>query len=171
MKTLLLLPTLALSALAVSGSPIVQVRDVPNAPTVAIVGWDALTAEYGVRTRLRRDGTHLGDGRAGDHRLFLSSVFVEANGGFLHAVTHTGKLLRTTGAVRDEDACRFGNVCSPRQTLGLALSDELLRSSRDSLVVTMRPKTGRNWTIRLDRPLIDAYLATMDSVSAALKQQ
>lgn len=172
MKTFALVSAAALVASAGFASPIVQVRDLPNAPAIDIVAWDADHAEYGFRTRLRRDGSHLGEGRVGDHRLFISSSFVSANGAFSHAVTHTGKLLRVTNTVRDVDACRFGGgVCSPAQTIGLSVADKFLRENRDSLVVTLRPQTGRNWSIRLDRALIDAYLSAMDSVSAALKKQ
>jgi hypothetical protein len=170
MKPLALIAATLVVAFTTSADPIVQVRDVPNAPNVVIVGWDPESAEYGLRTRLRRDGSHVGEGRVGEHRLFLSSVFVTANGGFAHAVAHTGKLLRTTSTARDMEACQFGSVCTPSRTVGLGVSDELLRENRDSLVVTLRPATGRNWTIRLDRPVIDAYLATMDSVSASLKK-
>jgi hypothetical protein len=174
MKTLALISTAFLVAFATFAIPVIQVRDVPNAPNIVIVGWEAGDANYGLRTRLRRDGSHLGEGRVGEHRLFLSSVFVEANGGFAHAVAHNGKLLRNiTGArdtVRDVDACRFGNVCSPAKTVGVGVSDEFLRENRDSVVVTLRPRTGRHWTIRLDRSLIDAYLGAMDSVSASLKR-
>lgn len=172
MKTLALLTTTVLAAYAVSASPVVQVRDDPNAPAIAIVAWESSSAEFGLRTRLRRDGSHLGEGRVGDHRLFISSSFVQANGAFTHAVSHNGKLLRITNTVRDVDACRFGGgVCSPAQTIGLSVADKFLRENRDSLVVTLRPQTGRNWSIRLDRPLIDAYLNTMDSLSASLKKQ
>lgn len=187
MKTLALITALAGAAFATSSSPIVQVRDIANGPTVAIVGWDANQAEFGLRTRLRRDGSHLGEGRAGEHRLFINTTFVESNGGFQHAVAHTGKLLRSTANARkmdnlptakilddftifqDEDACRFDNVCSPRKTVGIGVSDEFLRENRDSLVVTLRPKTGRKWEVRFDKALIDAYLGTIDSTSAALK--
>lgn len=171
MKTLALFSAAFLAVFATFTTPVIQVRDVPNAPNIVIVGWDAEDANYGLRTRLRRDGSHQGDGRVGEHRLFLSSVFVETNGGFAHAVAHNGKLLRTLGSARDWDACRFGNACSPGQIVGLGVADELLRENRDSLVVTLRPRTGRRWTIRLDRSLIDAYLGAMDSVSASLKKR
>lgn len=160
----------AFVALAASRVPIVQVRDLPNAPSIDIVGWEPGEAQFGLRTRLRRDGTLLGAGR-GDHRLFLSTVFVDAKGGFNIANAHTGKVFRKMAEEKDMDACRFDNVCSAAETVGLAVDDELLRANRDSLVVTLRPKTGRNWSIRLEKPLIDAYLATIDSVSASLKKQ
>ncbi len=170
MKTLALISAAFLAVFATVATPVVQVRDLPNAPDIVIVGWDAGNAEFGLRTRLRRDGSHLGDGRVGEHRLFLSSVLVEANGGFARAVAHNGKLLRNAGTARDVDACRFGSVCSPATTVGIGVSDEFLREHRDSLVVTLRPKTGRHWTVRLDGSTIAAYLSTLDSVSASLKK-
>ena len=169
MKSIILLSSVALTALTAYAAPVIQVRDDPKAPTVAVIGWDAGSAEYGLRTRLRRDGSHLGEGRAGDHRLYLSSSFVESSGGFVHAVAHTGKLLKTTSTLRDVDACRFG-PCTPVLSSGLAVSDEFLREHRDSLIVTLRPKTGRSWSIRLDGAVIGAYLAAIDSVSATLKK-
>ena len=169
MKCILLLFSGVLTAMTAFGTPVVQIRDVANAPTVSVIAWDASNAEFGLRTRLRRDGSHLGEGRVGDHRLYLSSSFVESSGGFVHAVAHTGKLLKTTATLRDVDACRFG-ACTPNMAAGLAVSDEFLREHRDSLVVTLRPKTGRNWSIRLDGAVIGAYLSAIDSVSATLKK-
>jgi len=171
MKIATLLAAPLLVALGKFGSPVVQVRDMPNAPTVAIVAWDADNTDVGLRTRLSRDGKDLGDGRVGEHRLYLNSVFVDAQGGFAHAVAQDGKLLRTTDPARDVDACRFDNVCSPRETVGLGVSDEWLRKHRDSLVVTLRPRAGQNWTIRIDGSVINAYLNTIDSVSAAMKKK
>lgn len=169
MKITTLLSVCSLTAFASFATPVVQVRDFPNAPDVAVVAWDAADSEVGLRTRLRRDGSHLGAGRVGEHRLYLSSYFVEARGGFAHAVAHDRKLLRNAGAARDADACRLNNVCSPGTTIGLGVPDEWLRQHRDSIVVTFRPRTGQNWTIRLDGSVIDAYLTTIDSVSASLK--
>ena len=173
MKTLVLLSAALIGATIAPRVPVIQVRDIPNAPTVSIVGWEAGEAQFGLRTRLRRDGSHLGEDRSGDHRLYLSSAFVKARGDSnTISVAHTGKVLRRSpGSERDVDACRFGNVCSPGETVGLNVPDEFLRENRDSLVITFRPRGGRNWSIKLDRPLLDAYLTTIDSVSAALKTQ
>lgn len=171
MKIATLLSAPFLVALGKFGTPVVQVRDFSNTPVVAIVAWDAGNADVGLRTRVDRDGKDLGDARVGEHRLYLSSVFADAQGGFAHAVTHDGKLLRTTGNARDVDACRLGNVCSPRETVGLGVSDEWLRQHRDSLVVTLRPRAGQNWTIRIDGSVINAYLSAIDSVSAAMKKR
>lgn len=171
MKIASLLSAPFLIAFGKFATPVVQVRDFSNTPTVAIVAWDSDNADVGLRTRLGRDGKDLGDARVGEHRLYLSSVFVDARGGFAHAVAQDGKLLRTTGSARDMDACRLDNICSPRETIGLGVSDEWLRQHRDSLVVTLRPRTGQNWTIRIDGSVINAYLNTIDSVSAAMKKK
>ena len=166
-----LIPAVFLLAFASFQTPVVQVRDVANAPTIPILAWDAGDADYGLRTRINRDGQDIGEARRGEHRLYLSSAFVDARGGFAHAVAQDGKLLRNANDEDDPDACRFNNVCSPRRTIGLGVPDEWLRKHRDSLVVTFRPRTGQNWSIRLDGPVINAYLNTIDSVSASLKKK
>jgi len=171
MKIATLLSAPFLIAFGKFGTPVVQVRDFSNTPVVAIVAWDADNADVGLRTRVGRDGKDLGDARVGEHRLYLSSIFVDSHGGFAHAVAHDGKLLRTTSNARDVDACRLDNICSPRETVGLGVSDEWLRQNRDSVVVTLRPRTGQNWTIRIDGSVIKAYLNTIDSVSAAMKKK
>lgn len=174
MKTFALFSAFLLAGFATAATPIVQVRDVPTMPFVGIVAWQPGEAAFGLRTRLRRDGSHLGEHRSGEHRLYLATNFVEANGPWNHAIAHTGKLLRNiTGprdTVRDVDACRYGGGCSPNKTVGIGVPDEFLRQNPDSLVISLRPKTGRNWTIMLDGQLIKAYLATVDSVAASLKK-
>ena len=169
MKPLGLIALSSLAALGIFDSPVVQVRDVSSAPVVSIVAWDAADANVGIRTRLRRDGSMLGQDRVGEDRLYISSSVVDAKGGFALAVAQDGKLLRNAGKQSDPDACRFGDVCSPRSTVGLGVPDEWLRQHQDSLVVTMRPHDGQNWTVRLDGTVIKAYLAAVDSASAALK--
>jgi hypothetical protein len=171
MKTIALLSAVVLAGFARFQTPIIQVRDVSNAPTIAIVGWDATDGDYGLRTRINRDGQDIGDARRGEHRLYLNPAFVDARGGFALAVTQDGKLLRHASNEDDPDACRYNNVCSPAHTIGLGVPDEWLRQHRDSLVVTFRPRTGQNWTIRLDGAVINGYLNTIDSVSASLKKK
>lgn len=171
MKIATLLSAPLLLAFGKFGTPVVQVRDFPNAPVVAVVAWDTDDADVGLRTRVDHEGKDLGDARVGEHRLYLSSVSVDAHGGFAHAVAHDGKLLRTTSDARDVDACRLNNVCSPRETVGLGVPDEWLRKHRDSIVVTLRPRSGQNWTVRIDGSVINAYLNTIDSVSAAMKKK
>jgi hypothetical protein len=170
MKITALLSAPLLVLFARLGPAIVQVRDLPNAPIISIVAWDPDDANVGLRTRLGRDGKDLGDARGGEHRLYLDSTLVDAHGGFAHAVAQDGKLLRNVATARDVDACRFGNVCSPRETVGLGVPDEWLRQHRDGIVVTLRPRTGQNWTVSIDGGVVDAYLKTIDSVSASLKK-
>lgn len=148
-----------------------QVRDVGKSPVIAVVAWDGADAAFGLRTRINREGVDIGEARRGEHRLYLAPAFVDAHGGFALAVTQDGKLLRHMGNERDPDACRFDNVCSPSQTIGLGVADEWLRQHRDSLVVTFRPRTGQNWIVRLDGSVINAYLNAIDSVSASLKKK
>lgn len=169
MKPLALIALASVAAFGAFETPVVQIRDVPSSPVVSIVAWDAGDANVGIRTRLRRDGSMLGQDRVGEDRLYISSSVVDARGGFALAVAQDGKLLRNAGKESDADACRFGNVCSPQSTIGLGVPDEWLRQHRDSLVVTMRPHDGQNWTVRLDGSVIAAYLAAVDSASAALK--
>jgi hypothetical protein len=171
MKKTTLFSALFLAAFAGFQTPVVQVRDVSNAPTIAILAWDAADADYGLRTRINRAGEDIGEARRGEHRLYLNPAVVDAHGGFAHAVAQDGKLLRQTSNEDDPDACRFNHVCSPSHTVGLGVSDEWLRQHRDSLVVTFRPRTGQNWTVRIDGPVINAYLNAIDSVSASLKKQ
>ncbi|MGH7604667.1 MAG: hypothetical protein ACRENK_11810 [Gemmatimonadaceae bacterium] len=171
MKTAALISAISLVAFAPFDTPIVQVRDVPNSPLIAILAWDAADAAYGLRTRINRDGENIGEARRGEHRLYLDQAFVDAHGGFALAVAQDGKLLRHASNEQDPDACRFDNVCSPRQTVGLGVADEWLRQHRDSVVVTLRPRTGQNWSVRFDGSLINAYLNTIDSVSASLKKK
>jgi len=171
MKPLALLSAVLLVAFARFQQPMVQVRDVPNTPTIPILAWDGGETDYGLRTRINREGEDIGDARHGEHRLYINSSFVDAHGGFAHAVAQDGKLLRQASDAQDPDACRFNNVCSPNHTVGLGVPDEWLRKHPDSLVVTFRPHTGQDWTIRLDGSVIHAYLNTIDSVEASLKKK
>lgn len=165
-----LLSGVSLVAFAAFQRPVVQVRDVPNAPTITVLAWDAGTPDYGLRTRINREGEDIGDVRHGEHRLYLSSGFANAHGDFATAVTQDNKFLRRVSPAQDPDACKFGE-CTPANTIGLGVSDEWLRKHPDSLVVTFRPHTGQNWSIRLDGSIIKAYLSTIDSVEASLKKK
>lgn len=157
------------SVAAFRANATVQVRDIPNTPSIAIVAWTPGSGEYGLRTRIGRDGEHLGVSRKGEHRLYLDSKFAENQGGFAHASVN-GKVLRSTGSERDMDACKFGE-CSPQTTVGVGVSDEVLRENKDKFVVQLRPRGQRPWEITLRQDLIEAYLAAVDSVSASLKKQ
>jgi hypothetical protein len=171
MKKTALFAVVCLAGFGSFQTPVVQVRDVANAPTISVLAWDGGDADYGLRTRINREGEDIGEARHGEHRLYLNTAFADAHGAFAHAVAQDGKLLRRTKDENDTDACRFDNVCTPRQTIGLGVPDEWLRKHSDSLVVTFRPTTGQNWTLRLDGSVIKAYLNTIDSVSASLEKK
>jgi hypothetical protein len=149
---------------AAAAAPVVRVRDFPGAAATTVVGWIAAESAYGLRTRVRRDGT-LGGSRDGEHELYLDVLYVQNRAGFSHAATPGGLLLRRSGQRRDIDACRGGEPCSPMEITGLVLPDTLLRADRDSLVVVMHRLAGGNWHVTLPRSLIDAYLAAVDSVA------
>ena len=153
------------------GPPVIQIRQFPASATVAVLGWDADDPAVGLRAQLRRDGTLVGDDRYGDHRLYLSTIYANAQGGFVRAMVEPRTLLRAVRPSRDYDACWGGKQCSPMETVGVRIPDELLRASRDSLVVTFYAPRGSNWSIALRGELIHAYLRAVDSTAAALRNK
>lgn len=168
MKTLALICAAVLAATA-AASNVIQVRDVPNANTVSVLAWSVGESNFGIRTRIGRDGKIVGEGRAGDHRLYVDAAVADAKGGFTRAVVPPSTNLRLLNKEKDTDACRFG-ACSPMEAYGVNLADKLLRESKGDIVVQFRPSTGDNWEYTLRRDLISAYLATVDSVAASFKK-
>jgi len=161
-------------ALAVAGDtgappPVVQVRAFPKSSVVSVVAWDADDAAFGLRTSVTRTGELVSDDRFGDHRLYLTPLFVHEMGGFTHAAVTPGQLLLGTGWQRDEYACFYGKDCSPIVTLGVRVPDSLLRANRDSLVITFS-RVGDPWMLTLRRELIAAYLKSVDSVVAETRR-
>lgn len=146
-------------------APTVQVRDISFAPTVNVVAWSPDESAVGLRAWLRRDGVLLRD-----HRLYVSTYAVARNH-FVRAKLQD-QPLRLVGVMRDRDAC-YGRAenCSPPETFGAYVSDAVLRANRDSLPVTFESLTGNELRITLQRELIDAYLASVDSTSAALRNK
>jgi len=138
---------------------------------VSVVGWTSDETAYGLRAEVSRAGDLVGGYRRGDHRLYLTPVYVSDMGGFSHAMVSPGALLRHSGVSRDYDACPYGDSCSPRETIGIGIPDSVLRTHRDSLVVMFRRRDASDWTITVRRELIDAYLGAVDSVTAALRRK
>jgi hypothetical protein len=152
-------------------SPIVQVRDFPRSAVVSVVAWDSDDAEFGLRASVARTGELVGGERFGDHRLYLSPLYVRYMGGFSYAaILPSGQLLRRAEGQRDYYSCYYGNKCSPMSTLGVRMPDSLLRANRDSLVVTFFRPIGETWTLTLRRELIAAYLQRVDSVVGELRR-
>lgn len=154
-------------------TPTVVVRYYSFSPTVAVVGWDAEDGMYGLRVAMRRDGSLIPD-----HQLFVSTYyfpdyrfFARAN---WDAFTQTMELARPlvyTGLSRDVHHCEGDNHCSAYETLSARIPDEFLRASRDSIVVKLHGRAGREEIITLHREMIDAYLKTVASVALELKSQ
>ena len=160
------------SATDIAGAPppIVQVRDFWRSSVVSIVAWDASDAAFGLRTSVSRKGVLVGGRQFGDHRLYMTPYYAQDMGGFKYASVTPGKLLLSAGSQRDSYSCFYGNDCSPRMTVGIAVPDSLLRAHRDSLVVTFFPARLEPWKIALRPELVAAYLQKVDSVVAEMKK-
>lgn len=142
----------------------VEVRYFPFSPTVAVVAWAPAEAAYGLRAWIRRDGSLIRD-----HRLYVSTYYEPAVRAFPQAVVPSKPLL-VTGISHDIYACYFGDSCSPPETFGARVPDEVLRG-RDSVAVKFYGRGGRELVVTIRRDLIDAYVAAVDSVSAALRRR
>ncbi|MGH7520947.1 MAG: hypothetical protein ACREMI_06685 [Gemmatimonadales bacterium] len=143
----------------------IEVRYYAHSPTVTIVGWDAGDAGYGLRAWLRRDGSLIED-----HRLYVGTYYPRRRPVFTRAMA-SSRPVRLTGVSRDVHACVGGKPCSPLETFGALISDELLRSNLDSIPVTFYDRGERVLVITLRRDLIDAYLGRLDSVVAVMRKK
>ena len=149
---------------AANEPPIVQLRYFSFSPTVSVVAWPAEDGSYGLRTSVRRDGSLVRD-----HSLYVATYSEPWVRGLYLAVAPP-RQFRRQGVSRDTFACYFGK-CSPFETLGVRITDEYLRGNRDSVAMRLYGRDGRALTITVRRDLIDAYLAAVDSVSAALRRR
>ncbi len=144
------------------GGPVIQVRDFPGASIVEVVAWSASEPTFGVRTWVRRSG-------AADryHRLWVNSDF--GPGG--RDVAQAQGLKRPLPVTNATDAqnCLAGK-CSPNSTFGARLPDGPFRDSKEDVAVKFITSGGSDFTFTLRRGLIDAYLATVDSVVASLRK-
>ncbi len=151
----------------------VAVRYFSFSPSVSVVAWDSATAEYGLRSRVRRDGTLIRD-----HEFYVSTFhFADYRnfvGGAWQAFSHSMNVARPlnfVGFARDERFCDGDQGCSPFETLRVRIPDDFLRASEDSLVVRVFGRGGREETLTLQRDVIDRYLRTVSSVATALRRQ
>ena len=157
-------PSVVDTAGAPEDAPTVELRYFSFSPTVSVVAWSGQTADYGLRSWVRRDGSLVRD-----HRLYVGTLYEPWVRGLRLATAAPGQF-RMLGVSRDTYACHWGK-CSPFETIGVRIPDDVLRASRDSVAVTLYGWSGRELTITLRRDLIDAYLAAVDSVSAALRKR
>ncbi len=153
--------------------PVIQIREFPGSAHVTIVAWSPEASNYGLRSDVnRRDGTLAGNWRMGDHQLYVSSAHVQDHGGFTRAWVRPvppGPVLRHGVARPDRQACQGGEGCAPMHVVNVQMPDDLLRQHGDSMVMTFTGGRDRDWKIRLDGELIQAYLRAVDSVSAAVR--
>lgn len=148
--------------------PIVQLRAFRGAARTAVVAWTPWDNQFGLRTDVNEDGSLVGALRSGEHRLFVSAQLVQNNGDSREAMLGPQKrTLAFLGFKGDDQACRFGDACSPLWLAEFNVPDQILRAQRDSFVVTFRSTVTHDWSITLRPELIDRYLATVDSVAAA----
>lgn len=161
-------PVLAAADTATKAPPVVQVRDFKSSSVVSVLAWEADEARIGLRSEVSRKGTLVG-GRLGDHVLYLTPFYVWYMGGFAHAIAEPGKPLLGIGTLTDPYNCFYGSRCSPMTAIGVRLPDALLRTHRDSLVVTFLPSGRDPWAVTLRRELIAAFLTTVDSVVAEMR--
>jgi hypothetical protein len=161
-------------------APVVQVREYSRSPTVSVVAWMPDANAYGLRATVRRDGTLIQD-----HTLYVSTYYGnvsispyvspvylrQARGrGFVTTVVPEDQVLLSTGILRDVQSCFGWPKCSPYETRGVRVPDAVLRANRDSLAVRFYGSAGSELIITVYRDLIDPYLATVDSLSAALRK-
>lgn len=159
----------------------VQVRYFSYSPGVTVLAWRAEDPGYGLRARMRTDGSLIRD-----HVIYVSASY---DPGFPQSprASIPSRALEPANGFRDEYACRFGE-CSPFVTLGASIPDDVLRAAKESMPVRFYDDPAarrahpllaaqdvqggnREMTITLDPALIAAYLATVDTVSAQLRRR
>ncbi|MEK7240810.1 MAG: hypothetical protein AAB224_09490 [Gemmatimonadota bacterium] len=154
--------SVALLHAPIQGGPVIQVRDFPGASIVEVVAWNASEPAFGLRTWVRRSG-------AADryHRLWVNSDF--GPGGRDVAQAQGLKRPLPVTSATDAQNCLAGK-CAPNSTFGARLPDGPFRESKEDVAVKFITGGGSDFTFTLRRGLIDAYLATVDSVVASLKK-
>ena len=154
--------------------PKVVVRDYWRAPIANVIGWSEGEAWQGLRASLRRDGTLVRD-----HQLFISVHALPDWSTALHGdwyvysqdTTEAPQVLQVNGMRFDAFNCQGTRGCSPSLFLSARMPDNLLRRSRDSVVVKVFGRRGDESRLTLHHDLINSYLAVVDSVSAARRHR
>ena len=179
---------LALLPAFTSEPPIVQVREFPHSSIVSVVAWSPDESAYGLRAGISRQGSslirdhrlslstyRLGRNSVPDRRTYLTPVSLSsrsAPGGVAETATPARQLVKVAGIFRDDRACFYDvETCTPFETIEVRLPDEMLRANRDSVAVRLYGRGGTEMIITVRREIIDAYLAKVDSVSAALRKE
>lgn len=146
---------------APQGGTVIQIRDFPAASIVEIVAWSAAEPQYGLRTFVKRNG-------AADryHRLWVNSAYPAI--GDASKAQGLNRPLQVSSQ-RDDQNCLNGK-CAPSTTVGARIADDPLRKATESIEVKFITSSGAEIVFTARRPLVDAYLAAVDSVIGALKK-
>lgn len=151
--------------------PKIIVRDYWRAFSASVIGFTDDEEWQGLRAAVLRDGTV-----AYDHILFYNAYAVPNPQSFVKPewyafsnANNAGKELIYSGMRRDVNNCQGKKGCTPYKYYAARISDDVLRNSRDSLVVRVVSYGGYETTITMRGSLINTYLAAVDSVSAARK--
>jgi hypothetical protein len=169
-SVLLTFAALALGALAVGSQsagaqiirPMVQVKDVPTAPLIEVIAWNAAEPNYGLRSWVRRGGKP-----DRYHRFWVNKDMIPSAGD-INSAQSLDRSLPTT-LINDTQNC-YNGVCMPNATIGARFLDDLLRSSKEDLLVTFFTTGGSRYPITVRKAVVDLYLTTMDSIIAAQKK-
>ena len=147
-------------------SAAVELRSYSFSPHLEILSWTTNDADIGLRAVLRRDGSLVRD-----HRLYVSTYSSVAAGSRFNLALASTRQLKLTGISRDPKACAGGKACTPSETFGARIPDELLRSNRDGLPVKFYARDGHEVQVTLHRDLINVYLTTVDSITSSLRRK
>lgn len=149
----------------------VVIRDYWMSPRSFVVAWNPEENWQGLRGAVRRDGSI-----RFDHLLYFSvysapnpRAFAGANWYAFADAGGAGVRLQPYGTHADINSCQGTKGCTPYITYQARVPDEVLRRSRDSLVIKVVSYDGCLTDIALSGELIASYLATVDSVSSARK--
>ena len=146
---------------APQGGAVIQIRDFPAASIVEIVAWNTAEPQFGLRTFVKRNG-------AADryHRLWVNSAY-PAIGDAAKAQGLNRPL--QVGSLRDDQNCVNGK-CAPNATVTARIADDPLRKAKENVEVKFITNSGAEIVFTARRPLVDAYLAAVDSVIGGLKK-
>jgi hypothetical protein len=146
---------------APQGGVVIQVRDFEKASIVEIVAWSAMEPQYGLRTFVKRNGSP-----DRYHRLWVNSAYPAIS----DAADAKGlnRPLQIS-SLRDDQNCLNGK-CAPTSTVGARIPDEPLRKAKEDVQVKFITGSGAEIIFTARRPLVNAYLAAVDSVVGALKK-
>lgn len=146
---------------AAQSGTVVQVRDFEKASLVDIVSWTTASPQFGLRTWVRRNGQ-------ADRYHYL---WVNANYPAIRDAKTAQGLNRPLqiSSLGDDQNCLNGQ-CTPTSVVRARIPDDALRKSQEDITVKFISDSGAEITFTARRVLIDAYLASVDSVVTALKK-